>query len=112
MTFPVRMSVGWCRYAPARRDVHGRDVAAWEPAVRLDAYGVAPAGSREPRTVGENRVVEELELLVPSVAGVGPQDRILIDGVAYQVVGVPADYDRGPFGWRPGGVIRLMRVEG
>lgn len=46
----------------------------------------------------------------PDVPGVA--DLVTIDGTDYKVSGVPANWDRGPFGFAPGVVVEVERADG
>ena len=40
-----------------------------------------------------------------------PDDRIIIEGETFRVLGGMRDFDNGPFGFKPGRVIRVKRVK-
>lgn len=75
-------------------------------------YGWAPAGSQE-LSGWSSQVTADLiaygpqpPVAIPSTA------RIEVDGIAYDVKGVPQDFDHGPFGFAPGVAVPLERVTG
>ncbi|WP_431941677.1 hypothetical protein [Nocardia grenadensis] len=61
---------------------------------------------------GHDRVVVEVELFAPEEFDCAPQDKVILSGTEYSVIGHAEDYNNGPFGWRPGLVINLKRAEG
>jgi hypothetical protein len=117
--FPLRFTVG----------IHSADTGAGDdynpststvvytppkdqPGVEARVYGWAPVSSEEPKVVGHDRVIVEMELLVPPGFIVAPQDLIDLDDGQYEVVGWPEDYTKGPFAFMPGKVVNLRKVEG
>ena len=111
--FPLLFTVGHCAYSAGTEDDWGNIAAEWGNPVVKAVYGWgAPQGS-EPKTAGHERVVVEVELLVPPDFGaVSPKDRMVLDGVEYEVIGPIESYDHNPFGWNPGGVVNLKAVTG
>ena len=93
-------------------DAHGNDVDAWGTPVDQPVYGWGPAGSAEPREPGRDEVTTDLDLLVPPGFTCTPRDRVTVADQTFEVEGRVQDYTRGPFGYQPGGVVRLQRVEG
>lgn len=61
---------------------------------------------------GHDRVVVDVELLVPPGFSCSHKDRIVLDGQEMEVVGAPEMFDHNPFGWDPGGVVNLKAVGG
>ncbi|MGJ6980029.1 hypothetical protein ACSDQ9_05790 [Aestuariimicrobium soli] len=89
---------------------HGNATTTYAPAVERMVYGIAPTSSTEPKTVGKDRVVVQLEVFSPWAAA--PADRLVIGTRIYDVVGESEDLNRGPFGYQPGYVINLVRADG
>lgn len=95
-----------------RKDSHGNDTyALWEgmPESR-NVYGWYQSSSSEPSEQGANRVATTLVVLSPWPATV--KDRIVIDGVAYEVVGESQDWNHGPFAFEPGYRFTVRRIDG
>lgn len=85
---------------------------SWTPPVTKQVYGWGAPTSSEPKLAGHDRDIVEIELLVPPGFECGARDRIVLDGVEFDVIGEPQHYDHNPFGWNPGGVINLKAVNG
>lgn len=90
------------------RDAHGGTSDIWADPVPRMVFGWAPVRSDEPKTVGLNRVVVDVELFSPWPAA--PKDRITIDSRVFEVEGESEDWNHGPFGFAPGFVINLRRA--
>ncbi|KAA0021809.1 hypothetical protein [Antrihabitans cavernicola] len=115
MSLRARYKVGTRKFSEGPdKDPRGNKVKRWAPAVeqRAICWGPANANQAEPKVVGHDRVVVELELCVPEGFDVGPQDKVIIAGAEYDAIGYPEDFNNGPFGFRPGMVVNLKRVEG
>lgn len=105
-------------------DAHGNPIIGWSPALDepgtvLRVAGWSVPGSTEPAVAGHDRVVVDVELLVPKGFPARALDRIrLTDYPAglYEIVGEPRDYTHSPFpgplgrGW--GYTLNLRKVEG
>lgn len=96
-------------------DAYGELVTPVEmTAVELPIYAVAPAGSSEVHGVAMNvRYEHDLEVLAPAETcrAVSEHDVAIIGGEKFEVTGRPFVYD-SPFGFNPGGVIRVKSVVG
>ncbi|GAA1891823.1 hypothetical protein [Williamsia serinedens] len=124
--FPTPYLVGVRAYEGGDGDDWGNETDSWADPVPQPVYGWGAPGRQdaaEPKVVGHDRVVVETELLVPSGFTCSPQDRVILDfdpdtwtedaGIPeHDVLGEVESYDRGPFGWNPGGVVNLRRVTG
>ncbi|MDU1018174.1 MAG: hypothetical protein E7A55_14905 [Clostridium perfringens] len=92
------------------RDAHGNPIGWWaDPEVRK-VFGWYQSSSSEPSEQGANRVSTTLVVLSPWPAAV--KDRIVIDGIAYEVVGESQDWNHGPFGLEPGYQFTVRRIDG
>lgn len=71
ITIPAPHAVGVHSYVPGgAKDAYGREVPAWTPALNTDGVSVAAHGwanpkNDEPKMVGHDRVVIDLELYLP-----------------------------------------------
>lgn len=121
MTFPTIHTVGHHVWTPGvEEDAHGNLVDGWVPPLDEDGTEVRVIGwsvpsSTEPALAGHDRVVVDIELLVPPGVPFKPRDVVDLPGLnagQFEIVGEIRDYTSGPFGWSPGGVVNLSRVEG
>ncbi|KZM75559.1 hypothetical protein [Nocardia terpenica] len=120
MSFPLRGVVGHHRYRDGGLDAHGNPVPSYTPP--LDApgtpvavYGWGPARSAEPALPGHDRVIIDVKIYVPADFSPAPRDLVdLPAGPAgrFEVVGIAGDANHGPFGWVPGNVIAVRKVDG
>lgn len=117
MTFPTPYTVGHHARVAGGLDSY-RDPDTFTPAkgdlgTPHPAYGWAAPQSSEPKIVGHDRTVVEVELYCPADFNPGPGDLIdLPTGKQYVVIGEPEDHNHGFHEWQPGNVINLRRVEG
>jgi hypothetical protein len=114
---PTLFEVGVHTYSAGAGDDYNPSTAVYAPpksqaGITKKVYGWAPVTSTEPKLAGHDRVIVEIELLVPPDFTVAPQDLIDLDDGQYEVVGWPEDWTKGPFGFVPGKVVNLRRVEG
>lgn len=106
--FPTRWAVQHLAYDGTTEDDRGNTVDSWAAPVERPVYGWGAPQSAEPKVAGVESVVVTLELLAPTFP-VDDRDRMVVDGVTYDVVGDPEDYNHGPFGYAPGMVVNLTR---
>ena len=97
--------------ADAETDDYGNPVEGYGDPVEAAVYGWAPGGSQE-LTGWQSQVTADLSLYAPSGFPATHRDRVRVDGVVYDVTGVPEDFNHGPFGFAPGIRVNLTRVEG
>lgn len=135
MTYPTPYVVGVHFHSRGAVDAHNNSVDVFIPSLDEDGTPLAvigwqPAQSSEPSGQYEERVIVDLELLVPPSFPARERDVIdLPDGLVYpsayswppllpagiaryRVVGAPRDMTKGPFGFQPGKVLMLRRVDG
>lgn len=110
--FPLLFTVGHRVFDPSAEDAHGNPVEHWLPAVPKPVYGWGAPQTSEPKLAGHDREIVEVELLVPPGFECSHRDRMVLDGVEFEVVGGVEMFDHNPFGWNPGGVINLKAVSG
>lgn len=111
MGFPLNQTIGHKVWSAGSVDTHGNPVDTWAAAVDLAVYGYGPPAVRAETEPGGTQVISHLEVYGPSTP-VDPRDRFVVDGILYEVAGESNDWDHGPFGYTPGVVVRLKRVEG
>ncbi|WP_037183828.1 hypothetical protein [Rhodococcoides fascians] len=93
------------------RNEHNNVTRTYAPPIDAPVYGWSAPASSESTAAGQtNRVVHDLELLVPESFTATAHDRVTVDGRKYEMQGDPADFNHGPFGFRPGLVANLKRV--
>lgn len=110
--FPTPYTVGVRAYAPTT-DAHGNDRDAWGAAVTQAVHGYAPpTPPSEPFEAGRDAVLWDLDVYCPPGFAVGPHDRVVVDGVEYDVVGGVEDFTHGPWQWAAGLRVSLKRAEG
>jgi hypothetical protein len=108
---PTAQTVGHQVWSGGTVDSHGNPVDTWAPAVEVAVYAYGPPAVRgEPEPSG-TEVITHLEIYAPEFT-VDPRDRFVVEGVTYETSGDLNQWSRGPFGYTPGIVIRLKRVEG
>jgi len=109
--YPMPWTVGHRVFTPGVEDAHGNPVKAWAAPVDRGVYAWAPAGTSEPEA-GRDEVTWDLDLYGPAGFTAGSLDRFVVDGDEFEVEGRVRDFNHGPFGFMPGVVVRLRRVEG
>ncbi|QSL99754.1 head-to-tail stopper [Gordonia phage Ecliptus] len=110
--FPLLFTVGHRVYAADSVDEYGNAEEGWGAPIEKPVYGWGAPQGVEPKVAGHERVEVEVELLVPPDFGaVSSRDRVILDGVEYDVIGPTESFDHNPFGWNPGGVINLKVVK-
>ncbi|MBT2266451.1 hypothetical protein [Rhodococcus erythropolis] len=114
MSFIVAAQTVWTQaFVEGATDTRGNPVDAWADEVPQLTYGWDVPKSIEPKRAGAQRVIVDLELLVPDTFRVGPYDKVRIPGrPVFDVLGEAEDYNNGPFDWAPGFVVNLGRVDG
>ena len=110
--FPLLFTVGHRVWSAGGEDAWGNTVEGWAEPVTKKVYGWGAPQTSEPKLAGHDRDIVELELLVPPDFVCSARDRMVLDGVEYDVIGEPEQYSHNPFGWNPGGIINLRAVNG
>lgn len=110
MTFPALFTVGHRVHSTAAVDGWNETTDVWADPVHKQVITYYAPSGRDPRTVGDDRIVVDLEMLVPPGFQCSPKDRMVVDGDEYEVVGPMNRLDRDPFGWNPGGLVNLRLV--
>lgn len=84
-------------------NAHGNVSPEWLAPVDVSCVWWSPS-SAEPGSppTGGNRVVADVVLVVDSAVVVDHRDRFIVEGRRFEVVGLPKDFDHGPFGFAPG----------
>lgn len=92
----------------------GDESESWDNPTELNVSGVGvePRPSNEPVQDARNAVISGFTLYLPTGTVIGPQNRVVVRGGTYDVLGEAADW-RNPFtGWAPGVVVQVERTAG
>lgn len=106
MLFPLPFKCLREAYTPGVEDDHGNITPGWLDPVAVECIWYSPNtadASTEPATppTGGERVTVDLVLVVDSSVPVDHRDRFTIEGRRFDVVGLPKDFNHGPFGFSP-----------
>jgi hypothetical protein len=101
--FPLPFTCSHEHYLAGVEDDHGNDVPGWAAPVDVACFWWLPT-SAEPTVPdsGGVRTAVDVSLVVDSSVVVDPRDVFTVDGRRFEVIGLPKDYDHGPFGFTPG----------
>ncbi|MGX9669927.1 hypothetical protein [Mycobacterium sp. HM-7] len=111
---PLRFTCQHEVYKPGVKDAHGNEIPGWWPAVARDCIWWAPSSTEPPQPpTGGDRVIADVLLVIDSAVTVDHRDRFTVDSKAFSVVGLPKDYDHGPFCYAPNRrIVELKWVGG
>lgn len=112
MNLKAKYKLGVKRYLEGSTDAHGNPVEGWGPVEYLDVYAIAPTSSAEPAASGREAVITGLSVLAPVGVQIDAKDRAVIGDKEYTIEGDLADWNTGPFDFKPGVQINLKRVDG
>src|SRR4051812_39293409 len=98
-------------YAAGEKNAHGNKAKEYGEPIEREVYGYGPPASTKNPEPGGTQVIEGLDVFAP-IFPVDDKDLFVVDGDEYAVVGEAGDWTKGPFGYQPGQVIHLKRVEG
>lgn len=89
-------------YVAGVEDDHGNTVPGWTDPVAVSCFWWS-GSSAEPiaAPTGSDQVSVDVTLVVDADLAVDHRDRFTVDGHDFEVVGLPKDYDHGPFGFSP-----------
>lgn len=88
------------RWQAGADDDHGNPTSSWQDPVEVPCVWWSPA-SNEPASGSGDRVSAAVVLVVDSDVEVDHRDRFTVDGRRFEVIGLPKDYDHGPWGFTP-----------
>lgn len=110
--FPTPWTVTLHARSTGTKDAHGNPVESWAtPGTEEPVYGWAPPSpDSQPFDANRTPVVRDLDVYAPASAA-KPKDQMSVNGVRYEVVGQPENFNYGPFGFAPGVRVSLLRVE-
>lgn len=99
-------------YEAGVEDDWGNTTPGWADPVELPCFwwsGSSAETSAESQ--GGVRAAVDVSLVVESEVAVDPRDMFTVDGRRFEVIGLPKDYNHGPFSFRPGlNVVELKWV--
>lgn len=108
---PALFDVGHQSYSGDDVDDYGNAEEGWAAPVAKKFVTYNQPITSEPKLVGHNRDVVDFEMIVlPNFGPVKPQDRMVIDGTTYDVIGRPEDYTKNPFRNDFGCLVINLRV--
>lgn len=121
--FPLAQTVGHKPYTGTGENSHGNEVKTYGDVVDVKVYGYGPPTRSTDAEPGGTQVIEGLDVYAPAPllkdtpdgpvpVTVDPRDLFVVDGKEFMVIGEVSDWTKGPFGFMPGQVIHLKRVEG
>lgn len=107
---PARKSAGLCKVSSTVNSLK-EHVYTWSAPVDYPVCGWW-ASSDEPFVAGHERVEIRTNLITPVEFPAEPRDRVVLDGILYEIDGYAQDHTNGPW-WNPGVVVwNLTRIEG
>ncbi|WP_238391489.1 MULTISPECIES: hypothetical protein [unclassified Mycolicibacterium] len=127
--FPLPFTCQHAVYRPGVEDTRGNDIPDWMPPVsRACAWWAPSSTERDQSPTGSDRVIAGVVLVLDSAVTVDHRDHFTIAGLMtpvdrdgqivlepkeFTVVGLPKDYNHGPFGFSPDRlVVELKAVTG
>lgn len=115
--YPEQLTFQHLVYTPETGvDTHGNVVGSYSDPVDCTAIGWYQTGTSEPISVDYvARTITEMTILVADPNLFSAKDMVMVNGLAYEIAGVPADWSGG-MPWRQfagfaGGEIRVRRVD-
>jgi hypothetical protein len=105
-------------YISDSQDDHGNDVPDWADSVSVPCVWWSGSSTelgyqfRASSSAGSDQVSVDVTLVVDSTLAVDHRDRFTVDGHDFEVVGLPKDYDHGPFGFSPNRRVVELRFVG
>lgn len=110
--FPTPFEVLTEKHYKGEPNKYGDREDLWHPPVAQKVYGWDPPGPEEESfSANRDEIIHELNVYVPPGFDFSTEDFMTIQGERYRAVGGMRDYNHGPFGFMPGLVARVKRVE-
>lgn len=107
--FPELYTVGYRKRSMAHDGMSQAE--SWAPEVELPVISISPPTQDDitrPERTGYTHVLDLLMASSPSEH----RDKFVVHGVEYFAEGEPEDFKFGPFGFKPGVRVRLMKAVG
>lgn len=112
MSFPHAETIA-VRRAPLVIDSYGNEIRGEVADAGTVTAGVAPIPAEELTEFGRQGVTVDLQLICDDVdADIHRHDQVVVDGVAYEVVGEVQRWRSPMTGWTPGCRVLVRRVDG
>ena len=94
-------------------DEHGNAVPGWAAPITRACFWWIPS-SAEPASppTGGDLVTVDTVLVLDSAVPVDHRDRFTVAGRRFEVSGLPADYDHGPYGYAPARRVITLKSPG
>jgi hypothetical protein len=109
---PHGQTVTIVRQSPDGFDPYGDPLPGTQTRTAVAGCAVAPRYSTEPTDRGRRGVIVGLSVYAPAGTDILHTDHVEVDGVAYLVEGIPAEWVSPFTGWAPGVEVALRRAEG
>lgn len=112
--FPLPFTCQHERYVKGIKDADGNEIPDWAIPVVVQCVWWPEDSQRQfgDESVSNEQASIDLNLVVDSSVVVDQRDRFTVDGRPFEVVGLPQDYDHGPFGFRPNRKLLKLRWVG
>lgn len=117
MLFPLPFTCLHEAYTPGVEDEHGNTTPGWLDPIVVACIWYSPntaEASTEPATppTGGDRVTVDLVLVLDVSVPVDHRDKFTVDGKRFDVIGLPKDFNHGPFGFSPDRVLVELKWVG
>lgn len=116
--FPLPFSCLHDSYIGSAEDDHGNPVPTWATSVAVDCFWWIGQSTesryqfRASGNTGSDQASVDLTLVVDANVPVDHRDRFTVDGKAFEVVGLPKDYNHGPFAFSPDRLVVELKWTG
>src|SRR6478735_4508459 len=102
MTIPLPFTCQREAYTAGVTDDYGNESPGWADPVAVQCF-YHPGATTEPRSAptGGSLVTVDLSLFVDSALVVDHRDRFVVEGRTFEVIGLPKNWDHGPFSYHP-----------
>lgn len=94
-------------------DAHRNPLKSWRaPTPRNCVWWTPEASETLHAPIGGDRVRVDLVLVLDESVSVDHRDKFTVEGRQFEVIGLPQDYNHGPFGVSPGRLVVELRWTG
>lgn len=112
MSLPTPYTVGHRRWVEGEENPHGYTEGHHGDAVDLAVHAIAPGPSQESIAAGRNPTEIAWTIYAPAGTTANSADLFVVDGLEYEVDGMPRDYTRGPWPNPVAGVTIELKRQG